>query len=97
MDNEEMKFTVINDQGKKIECEILFSFESEETGKNYIVYTDDTLDEEGKTKVYASIVDPESEGEETKLIPIESDEEWAIIQTILEQLQEEALEDDEDE
>lgn len=97
MDNEEMKFTVVNDEGKEIECDILFTFESEKTGKNYIVYTDDTLGEDGNTKVYASIFDPESEDEETKLIPIESDEEWTIIQTILEQLQEEALEDNEEE
>ena len=94
MDNEEMKITVVNDEGKEIECEILFSFESEETGKNYLVYTDDTLDEEGNTKVYASVIDPESEDEETKLLPIESEEEWAIIENILEQLQEEALEYD---
>ena len=95
MDNEEMKFTVVNDEGKEIECEMLFTFESEETGKNYIVYTDDTLNEEGNTKVYASIYDPESEDEETQLISIESEEEWAIIQTILEQLQEESFEEDE--
>lgn len=96
MDNEEMRFTVVNDKGKEIECEVLFTFESEETGKSYIVYTDDTLGEDGSTKVYASIFDPESENEESKLIPIETNEEWTIIETILEQLQEEALEDDEE-
>ena len=32
------KFTVLNKEGKKVECEVLFTFESEETNKNYIVY-----------------------------------------------------------
>ena len=32
-------FTVLNDEGKEVECEVLFTFESEETHKNYLVYT----------------------------------------------------------
>ena len=49
MKDETMTFKVINDEGKEIECEVLFTFESDETKKNYIVYTDNTLDEEGNT------------------------------------------------
>ena len=40
MKDETMTFKVINDEGKEIECEVLFTFESDETKKNYIVYTD---------------------------------------------------------
>ena len=40
MKNEEMTFKVLNDEGKEMECEVLFTFESDETGRNYIVYTD---------------------------------------------------------
>jgi len=85
--NETMTFKVVDDEGKEIECEVLFTFESDETGKNYIVYTDNTQDEEGNTKVYASIYNPDED--ETKLIPIESDKEWKIIETILDELQKE--------
>lgn len=88
MKEEVMTFKVINDEGKEVECEVLFTFESDETKKNYIVYTDNTLDDEGNTKVYASIYNPDED--ETKLIPIESDKEWKIIETILEELQNEA-------
>ncbi len=88
MKDEIMTFKVTNDEGKEVECEVLFTFESDETKKNYIVYTDNTLDEEGNTKVYASIYNPNEE--ETKLLPIESDKEWKIIETILEELQNEA-------
>ena len=81
MKEETMTFKVINDEGKEIECEVLFTFESDETKKNYIVYTDNTLDEEGNTKVYASIYNPDQD--ETKLLPIETDKEWKIIEEIL--------------
>jgi len=82
------KFTVIDNEGKEIECEVLFTFESDETNKNYIVYTDNTTDSEGNTKVYASIYTPDTD--ETKLEPITTDHEWAIIERILGELQEEA-------
>lgn len=85
--DEKMTFKVINDEGKEIECEVLFTFESEETNKNYIVYTDNTTDEEGNTKVYASIYYPDQE--ETKLEPIETDKEWKIIESILDEIQKE--------
>ena len=90
MENSEevMTFKVMNDEGKEVECEVLFTFESEETKKNYIVYTDNTTDEEGNTKVYASIYNPNEA--ETKLLPIETDKEWKIIETILEEIQTEA-------
>ena len=87
MKEEQMKFKVIDENGKEIECEVLFTFESDETNKNYIVYTDNTTDEEGNTKVYASIYTPNSE--DLNLQPIETDKEWKIIETILNELQDE--------
>ena len=94
MEEEQMTFTVVNDEGKEIECEVLFTFDSDETKKSYIVYTDNTLDEEGNTKVYASIYDPEDKSEETKLIPIEDEKEWKIVETILDELQKEAAKEE---
>ena len=87
MENQKMTFKILGEDGKEIECEVLFTFESDETQKNYIVYTDNTIDEEGNTKVYASIYNPDED--ETKLLPIETEKEWKIIETILEELQNE--------
>ena len=89
MDNKEMKkedttFTIRGDNGEEIKCEILFTYEDEKSKKNYIAYTDNTLDEEGNTKVYASIFNPEEEN--PVLLPIESDEEWKLIEGILSSL-----------
>ena len=85
---EKMTFKAVNNEGKEVECEVLFTFESDETKKNYIVYTDNTKDSEGNIKVYASIYDPEKP--ESELQPIESESEWKIIETILEEIQREA-------
>ncbi len=81
------KFTVIDKNGKEVECEVLFTFDSEETGKNYIVYTDNTKDVNGNIRVFASIYDPSKE--DSELMPIKSQKEWKIIETILESIQEE--------
>ncbi len=93
MKEEKMTFKVFNDEGKEIECEVLFTFDSDETKKSYMVYTDNTTDDEGNTKVYASIYDPKEEN--PKLLPIETDKEWKIIETILEEIQKKVTEGDE--
>lgn len=87
---EKMTFTVTNEEGKDVEYEVLFTFDSDETKKNYIVYTDNTKDENGNTRVYASIYTPAEEV--TELFPIETDKEWKIIDTILKELQEDTKE-----
>ncbi len=78
---------VYDEKGNEVICDILFTFESEETNKNYIVYTDNTKDENGKVKVYASIYDPKDE--KMKLEDIKTEKEWKVIDTILQTLQEE--------
>ena len=85
--NEKNSFTVINDEGKEVLCDVLFTFDSDETGKSYIAYTDNTKDEKGNVQVYASIYNPDEENPQLK--PIETDKEWKVIETILETLQEE--------
>ena len=80
-----VKFKVFDDNGKEVECEVLFTFDSDETGKSYMVYTDNSVDEDENTRVYASIYNPNQD--QIKLEPIETDKEWKIIETILEEIQ----------
>ncbi len=82
-------FTVINDEGKEIVCDVLFTFDSDETKKSYVVYTDNTKDENGNIRVYASIFNPNDNGDGTELLPIQTEKEWKVIEKILESLQEE--------
>lgn len=86
--NEKQRFIIKNNKGEQIECEPLFTFESEETKKNYIVYTDNTTDKDGNVKIYASIYNITDKGRE--LLPIKSEKEWKVIETILESIQEES-------
>ena len=62
------------------ECDILFTFDSDETKKSYVVYTDNTKDELGNIKVYANTFDPFSN--EGDLSEIETEKEWATIEQI---------------
>lgn len=80
-------FSMLDENGKEVVYDVLFTFESEETGKNYIVYTDNHKDETGNIEVYASIYYPNDP--QSKLEAIETEKEWKVIETILETLQEE--------
>ena len=84
---EKNTFKVIDNEGKEVVCEVLFTFDSEETNKSYIVYTDNTTDDSGNVKVYASVYIPDAKT--TELLPIETERECKIIETILESIQEE--------
>ena len=78
------KIIVKNNEGIEIECDVLFTFNSDETKKSYIVYTDNTLDELGNIKVYANTFDEFNDSGE--LGEIETDEEWNTIEKIFESI-----------
>ena len=80
------KIEIVGENGEKLVCDILFTFDNEETNKSYMVYTDNSLDESGKVRVFASIYDPNDP--KSKLEEIKTEKEWKVIDTILETLQE---------
>lgn len=89
-----VRFNAITPEGRLVECETLFTFQNSENGNAYIVYTDNQTDEEGNTNVYASIYKPSEVeyNEETNmaaisLIAIETEEEWEMVQKLLDEAQ----------
>jgi len=76
--NEDMRFHIVNEQGEEVECIVLFTFEMND--RMYMVYTDQTRTELGELNISACIV------EEERLLPVESAEEWAVIQEELNKL-----------
>ena len=80
-------FTVTDSKGKETEYEILFTFESEDTNKKYIVYTENEKDKDGMIKTYASIY--EEDGNILKLSKIEDDKEWNVVEKLLKHATEE--------
>ncbi len=82
--DEKKVLKIIDDTGKEIEYEILIAFKWTKTKKNYVVYTDNTEDNNGDLNVYAAIYYPE---DDTRLEPVETDEEWELIERRLHELQ----------
>ena len=74
------KIIIKNDKNEEIECDVLFTFDNNDTNKSYIVYTDNTKDELGNIKVYANTYNEDDE--EGTLGNIETEEEWNIIEQI---------------
>ena len=81
------KFAMLNDKGEEVEYDVLFTFENEETNKNYIVYTDQQKDDDGNMIVYASIYDKDKP--KARFEAIKTEKEWKVIETILNTLQSE--------
>ncbi|MCL2558844.1 MAG: DUF1292 domain-containing protein [Turicibacter sp.] len=84
---EEMnKLIVINEEGEEIECEILFTFNSAEYEKDYVVYTplgEDYVDEDGFPEVHVSSYTTNENGEGGGLEPIDDDAEWDMIEEVV--------------
>ena len=80
---EPIQFEMIGKRGKKILCQVLFTFESEERNAHYIVYSEVKHPE----RISASKYLPSSLNGTTlsTLIPIESDEEWDFVAGVIDQ------------
>ena len=76
---------VTGPDGRRIKCDILFTFTGQ-TGKDYIVYTDNTLDEAGNVQVYANTYEPGVPN--NPMEEIETEEEWDVIRLMLSRMQE---------
>lgn len=72
-------FVIQGADGKEITCQLLFSFESENTGKVYIVYTDGTEDENGELNIFASAVEEYINDEDVTFTAITTPDEWAEV------------------
>lgn len=83
MEHGENHITVIDEEGNEQLCEILFTFESEEFGKSYVLYFPVGAEEDDneEIEILASSFSPGEE--EGSLLPIESDEEWDLIEEML--------------
>lgn len=91
MNIEEAKFVVKDENGEEKEFYKLFTFDSEETGKSYIAYTDNSTDESGNVIIRANTYDPT--GEDLSLQPLTSEKEWKVIENILISTQEKIREE----
>ena len=55
---EKNTFKVLDNEGKEVVCEVLFTFDSEDTGKVYVGYSDHSIASNGRKNIYVSSYDP---------------------------------------
>ncbi|WP_223702806.1 DUF1292 domain-containing protein [Sutcliffiella deserti] len=85
MEHGEKQITVVDEDGNEQLCEVLFTFESEEFGKSYVLYypIGAENDDEDDIEIHASSFLPNEENQEGELQPVETDEEWDMIEEML--------------
>ena len=84
--DEPITFTALDEDGNTVEYQMIFLYKWDKNGRNYIVYTDNTVDEDGCTNVYATVYTEDESG--MNLEPIETEEEWALIDALIEEYDE---------
>ena len=77
---ENNKFTV-KAGDKEIVCDVLFTYHSPETGKDYMAFTDQTKDRAGNVNVFYATFDPNAE--EMAMAPIETQAEWTMVRDLM--------------
>ncbi len=82
--NEDRTLRVVDEEGNEKDFEIVLTFKSDQTGKSYVVYKEPGDSDE----VFAASYD-ENDTDGGALVPIESDEEWDIIEEVLNTFMEE--------
>lgn len=85
METGEQHITIIDEDGNEQLCEILFTFESDEFNKSYVLYYplgSEETDEE-HVEIHASSFIPNENGDAGNLQPIETDQEWDMIEEML--------------
>jgi uncharacterized protein YrzB (UPF0473 family) len=85
MEHGEKQITVVDDQGNEQLCEVLFTFESEQFSKSYVLYYPLGAEEseEEEIEIHASAFSAAEDGQEGELQPIETEEEWEMIEEML--------------
>lgn len=85
-EEEPQLFTITDEDGTDQVCEVIHTFSSEQFGKSYVLYvlaTDEPIEERD---IFASQYVSGNDGTIDELLPIETDEEWAFVEDVLNEL-----------
>lgn len=85
-EEEPQLFTITDEDGADQVCEVIHTFSSEQFGKSYVLYvlaTDEPIEERD---IFASQYVSGNDGTIDELLPIETDEEWAFVEDVLNEL-----------
>lgn len=82
------KFTVMAG-GQEVICDVLFTFQSQETGKHYMAFTDHSKDRSGNPSVFYATYDPDAA--DISLAPIQSQQEWMMVRELMNGLMDDTM------
>ena len=82
MEKEVIKTT--DKDGVEREAEVVLCFTSDKTGKKYVIYTFNEVDESGSIALYSAEVD--ESGEEIVFNNISTEEEWAMVKDVMKKI-----------
>ncbi|MEY9975410.1 DUF1292 domain-containing protein [Lysinibacillus sp. RC79] len=85
-EEESQLFTITDENGADQVCEVIHTFSSEQFGKSYVLYvlaTDEPIEERD---IFAAQYVSGNDGTIDDLLPIETDEEWAFVEDVLNEL-----------
>ena len=74
----ESTLSFTDENGKEIKGSILFEIDMKD--RNYLIYTDNTTDENGDLRTFASRL---KKGDKPELIALEDESEWNLIEKFL--------------
>ena len=77
------KLKVKQSDGKETEAEVLLCFELETTGKKYILYTFNEIDDKNMETIHASILNEDENGYQLDKIP---EEEWKEVKEVMREI-----------
>ncbi len=85
VNGDDRQITLIDDQGNEELYEILFTFHSDDYDKSYVLIYPASPSEEDEVEVLAFSYDADEEGDVTSsdLHEIEADDEWDMVQGVL--------------
>lgn len=96
MSEKENKLTYVDEDGNEVLCEILFTFDAEQFNKNYVLfYPVGSENEDGTISVMAASYQPLEDGSIGELNEVTTDEEWDLIDEMLEAFSEDQCDCDE--
>lgn len=84
MENGENNITIVDDNGNEQLCEVLFTFDSDKFNKSYVLYYPiSTEGDDEEIEIHASSYTPSEDNQDGELQPIETEEEWDMIEEML--------------
>lgn len=87
---EKERIIIPDENGEEHLFEVLFTFDVDETNQSYIALTPVEQEDDEEVEVYAfRYEEKEKDDDDLSLFPIESDEEWEIVEEMLQTLADE--------